>query len=112
MAKPVTVRLLKYDVPVKVVVASVVLPFTIRVLLKIASPLKRLKPFRVVLERVMLLPEVKAALPPPVVVFVTAKNVPPPEVPSFPSFPSFPSLPAAPEVETYLVIYVTVLVEI
>jgi hypothetical protein len=85
------------------------------VLLNIASPLKTEIPLSVVLDRVMFEPEVRETTdePPEVeVLLVTAKNVPPPEVPSRPSLPSLPSFPAGPGTPTYWVMYVTVVVEI
>lgn len=95
-----------------VVVESVVFPITVRLLLKIASPLKILSPLSVVLESVTFVPDVKVppVEPPEDVLLVTAKNEPP-EDPSLPLVPSLPSFPAGPGTFTYLVIYVTVDVE-
>lgn len=110
---PKIAPLLKIATPLNVVDASVVVPMTVSALLKIAFPLNRLNPFSVVLESVILDPEVKLADDPPELeLLVTEKNEPPPPAPSRPSFPFSPFFPAGPGTETYLVMYVTVLVEI
>jgi hypothetical protein len=107
--------LLRFVLLATVKVFKFVLLATVTPPAKNTSPLKRLSPLNVELESVTPEREVITAGT-CVVVLETGKNVSPeeldPSLPSRPSLPLAPSLPAGPGTLTYLVMYVTVDVEI